>query len=55
VAPDLFLDGWRKLGKGGKLEEYNSKFASVGMDLGGEGEEGSAMVEDGEMTVELDG
>ncbi|KAN0070318.1 hypothetical protein V8E54_011899 [Elaphomyces granulatus] len=55
VAPDLFLDGWRKLGKGGKLEEYNSKFASVGMDLDGEGEEGSAMVEDGEMTVELDG
>jgi len=37
------------------LDEYNSKFPSVGMCLDGEGEEGSALVEDGEMTVELDG
>jgi hypothetical protein len=55
VAPDLLLDGRRKLGKGGKLHEYNSKFPLVGMYLDGEGEEGSALVEDGEMTIELDG
>ena len=52
LAPDLLLEGRRKLGK--KLHEYNSKFPLVGMYLDGEGEEGSALIEDGEMTVELD-
>ncbi len=53
---DLLADGWIKLGKGGKLDEYNFKFPSVtGMCLDHEDEEGSASVEDGEMTIDLDG
>ena len=56
VAPDLLLEGWRKLGDGGKLDEYNSKFPSVmDMCLDNGDEEGSASVEDGGMVVDLDG
>jgi hypothetical protein len=55
VAPDLLVDGWIKLGKGGKLDEYNSKFLSVtGMCLDHEDEDGSALVEDGEMIVDFE-
>jgi hypothetical protein len=42
LAPDLVVDGWKKLGNGGKLDEYNSKFPSVtGMCLDHEDAEGS--------------
>jgi uncharacterized protein DUF6589 len=55
LAPDLLEDGWKKLGYGGKVDEYNSKFPSVtGMCLDHEDVEGSASVEGGGMIVNLD-
>ena len=57
LAPDLLADGWKKLGGGGKLDEYNYKFPSVtGMRLDGdaEGSTESASAEDGGMIVDLD-
>jgi hypothetical protein len=55
LAPDLLEDGWDKLGYGGKLDEYNSKFPSVtGMHLDREDVEGSASAENGGMIVDLD-
>ena len=55
LAPDLLEDGWKKLGYGGKLDEYNSKFPSVtGMVLDSGDAEGSASAEDGGMMVDLD-